>query len=228
MQKYVLDVSSRKTTGRGAARRLRAEGKIPASIYGQGNARSITVSAVDFRDLNRKIGGGAALLELKDEEGEMSLCLVQDIQQHAYKGRIDHIDFQEVERGHAFKTKVPVHLKGESDCVGVKNEGGVLDQKSHEIDIRCRPSKLPDSIIVDVSGLTVGGTIQICDLPEVDGVEYLGEENLVIVSIQQPTVFVDSAQAVEEVSSEDISSEDLTRDSEETSDGGSENESENK
>ena len=217
MQQHTLTIVSRKETGRGVARRLRAAGKIPASLYGQGNARSITVSEVDFRDLNRKIGGGAALVELIDEDGESALCLVQDIQHHAYKRRIDHIDFQEVERGHAFKTRVPVHLEGEADCLGVKNEGGVLDQKSHEIDIRCRPSKLPDSILADVSSLAVGGTIQISDLPAIDGVEYLGDPSLVIVSVQQPTVFVETTETVDEIAADGVPATEVSGDSSEDS-----------
>ena len=225
MQQYTLNIASRKETGRGVARRLRAEGKIPASLYGQGNARSITVSAVDFRDLNRKIGGGAALVELTDEEGESALCLVQDIQHHAFKRRIDHIDFQEVERGHAFKTRVPVHLEGEADCLGVKNEGGVLDHKSHEVDIRCRPSKLPDFVVADVSNLAVGETIQISDLPKVDGVEYLGESSLVIVSVQQPTVFVETAEAADEIAADEVPATEVSDDSGEGSEEGSKEDS---
>jgi large subunit ribosomal protein L25 len=193
MQQHTLKITNRENTGRGVARRLRAEGKIPASLYGQGNARSITVSAVDFRDLNREIGGGAALVELTDEKGEVALCLVQDIQYHAIKGSVDHIDFQEVERGHSFTTKVPVHLTGEEDCVGVKNDGGVLDQKAHEVEIRCRPSKLPDHISVDVAGLAVGEAIHIGGLPVVEDVEYLGDPELVVVSVQHPTVAAESS-----------------------------------
>lgn len=204
MQQYTLNIASRENTGRGVARRLRAAGKIPASLYGQGNARSISVSAVDFRDLNREIGGGAALVELKDEKGESALCLVQEVQYHAVKSTIDHIDFQEVERGHAFTTKVPVHLQGEADCVGVKQGGGVIDHKSHEVEIRCRPSKLPDHVVADVSALAVGEAIHISELPAIEGVEYLGEPDLIIVSVQHPTVAVETSTEVEAVAADEV------------------------
>ncbi|WPJ97586.1 50S ribosomal protein L25 [Coraliomargarita algicola] len=206
---HTLNITNRENTGRGVARRLRAEGKIPASLYGQGNARSITVSAVDFRTLNREIGGGAALVELTDEKGESALCLVQDVQYHAVKSTVTHIDFQEVERGHSFTTKVPVHLVGEEDCVGVRNEGGIIDHKSHEIEIRCRPSKLPDHVNADVSGLAVGEAIHIADLPVIEDVEYLGEPAQVIVSCQAPTVAVetsdDASVAADEVPATKVS-----------------------
>jgi large subunit ribosomal protein L25 len=219
MQTYTLNIVNRENTGRGVARRLRAEGKIPASLYGQGKARSITVSAVDFRDLNREIGGGAALVELKDDKGEAALCLVQEVQHHAIKGTVDHIDFQEVERGHSFTTKIPTHLIGEADCAGIK-DGGVLDHKSLEVDIRCRPSKLPECVEVDVTNLQVGDAIHISDLPALDEVEYLGEPIQVIVSIQQPTVAAepsdgeDEAVAADEVPATKVSDDDASSDSE--------------
>ncbi|MEM7790438.1 MAG: 50S ribosomal protein L25 [Verrucomicrobiota bacterium] len=197
MEQHTLNVVTREATGRGIARRLRAEGKVPASVYGKGKARSISVSAVDFRSLNREIGGGAALVELVDEKGEKALSLIQDVQIHATKDTVDHIDFQEVERGHSFVTHIPVHLVNQSEAVGVRIGGGVVDHKAYEVEIRCRPSKLPDQVKVDVATLDIGDAIHISDLPALDGVEYLGEPSLVIVSIQAPTVAVETASETE-------------------------------
>ncbi|MEM8866660.1 MAG: 50S ribosomal protein L25 [Verrucomicrobiota bacterium] len=197
MDQHTLNVLTREATGRGVARRLRSEGKIPANISANGSARSISVSAVDFRALNREIGGGAALVELVDEKGEKALSLIQDVQHHATKDTVEHIDFQEVARGHSFVTHVPVQLVNQSEATGVKNEGGVLDHKAHEVEIRCRPSKLPDHVEVDVIDLSVGGAIHISDLPVIEGVEYLGDPSLVIVSVQAPTVTVESTEDAE-------------------------------
>lgn len=214
MQQFKLNIASREATGRGPARRLRAEGKIPASLYGQGNARSITVNAVDFRDLNRQIGGGAALIELADEKGGSVLSLIQEIQRDAIRGNVKHIDFQEVERGHSFVTSVPVHLTGEADSLGVKNDGGVIDHKTHELEIRCRPSNLPNGINVDVSGLAVGAAIHISDLPAIEGVEFLGEPVQVIVSCQHPTVAVEPSEGAEAVSASEVPSSKVKSDAE--------------
>jgi len=188
MQKFKLNIVTRENTGRGFARRLRAEGKIPASLYGQGKARSVTVSAVDFRDLNRELAGASALVELTDDKGVVILSLVQEVQRHAIKDCVNHIDFQEVERGQSFNTQIGVHLIGEADCVGVRDNGGVIDHKTYQIDIRCRPSKLPEYVEVDVSGLNVGDAFHIRDLAEIEGVEFLDEPARVLVSIQAPTV----------------------------------------
>jgi len=223
MQQYTLNITNRECTGRGVARRLRASGKIPASLYGQGNARSITVAAVDFRDLNREIGGGAALVELTDEKGDTALCLVQDVQHHAVKSIIEHIDFQEVERGQAFNTKIPVQLVGEADCIGVKNDGGVLDHKTLEIDIRCRPSKLPEHVEADVSELAVGDALTIADLPVIEDVDYMGEPKQVIVSVQHPTVAAEPTEdEVEEVAADEVPATKVSDDEGDSDDDSSE------
>ncbi len=204
MQTHKLTYQDREKTGRGVNRRLRSSGRIPASLYGQGKARSISVSAIDFRTLNREIGGSAAVIELHDEKGGKALSLVQEIQKDPVKGSIDHIDFQEIERGHSFETHVPVSLIGESDAIGVKNEGGVIDLMAHEVDIRCRPSKLPEHVEVDVSQLSVGQAVHIRDLPELEGVEYLGNPDQVVVSCQPPTVAVESTETEEPVAADEV------------------------
>jgi large subunit ribosomal protein L25 len=204
MQQFKLNIVNRENTGRGVARRLRAEGNIPACVYSKGKSRSISLSVVDFRDLKREIGGGAALIELVDEKGETALTHVQEIQRNAVKNCITHIDFHEVARGESFVAHVPVHLTGEADAIGVKNEGGVIDHKTHDVEIRCRPSKLPDHVEVDVSGLAVGEAIHISDLPALDGVEYLGTPIQVIVSCQPPTVAAAATEEVEEVAADEV------------------------
>jgi large subunit ribosomal protein L25 len=203
MQTYSLNIVSRENTGRGFARRLRNDGRLPAALYGQGQARSISVSAVEFRNLSREIGGGAAVIELKDESGETVISLVQSIQRDAIKGTIDHIDFQEIERGHAFTTKIPVQLVGEADCVGVR-DGGVIDFQTHEVEIRCRPSKLPENVEVDVSKLAVNEAVHISDLPELSDVEYLGEPSTIIISVQPPTVVAETDAESESVGADEV------------------------
>lgn len=204
MKQFKLNIINRENTGRGVARRLRAEGNIPACVYSKGNSRSISLSVVEFRDLKRSIGGGAALIELVDEKGAIALVNIQEIQRNAVKNCINHIDFLEVARGESFVAQVPVHLINEAEALGVKNEGGMIDHKTHEVEIRCRPSKLPDHIEVDVKDLVVGGAIHISELPVVDGVEYLGAPIQVIVSCQPPTVVVASGETAEVVAADEV------------------------
>lgn len=204
MNQFKLNIINRENKGRGVARRLRAEGNIPACVYSKGNSCSVSLSLVEFRELKRSIGGGAALIELVDEKGETALTHIQEIQRNAVKNCITHIDFHEVARGESFVAQVPVHLIGEADAIGVKNEGGVIDHKTHQVEIRCRPSKLPDHIEVDVKDLAVGGAIHISDLPVVDGVEYLGTPIQVIVSCQPPTVAIEEPEDAVEVAADEV------------------------
>ena len=200
MNQLKLKVVSRESSGTSAARRTRAEGLIPANISGKGNSRSIAVNAIEYRNLSRALGEEASLIELTDDKGEEILTLVQSVDQHPIKGTINHIDFQEVKRGESFVTNVPIHLVNEESCEGVKNSGGVIDFKSHEVEIRCRPSKLPEHVVADVANLDVGQALHISDLPALDGVEYLGNDIQVIVSVQPPTVApADDAPAEEAV-----------------------------
>lgn len=228
MQQYTLKVANRETTGSRSARRLRRSGNIPACVYSsKGDARHITVGGKNFLTLSRELAGGAALVELTDDKGETALTFVKDIQQDAIRDSVQHIDFYEVERGEAFTMNVPVHLEGETKAPGVADEGGMIDHKSHELEIRCRPSKLPDHIPVDVSGLSVGDAIHISDLAEIEGVEFLGEPAQVIVSCQPPTVAPkpEEVSAEEEVAADEVPASNVKDDDAEESEG---DETENK
>jgi len=204
MKQFKLNILSRENTGRGVARRLRAAGNIPACVYSKGNSRSISLSVVEYRELKRSIGSGAALIELVDEKGETALVSIQDVQRDTFKNCINHIDFLEVARGESFVAHVPVHLINASEAAGVRLEGGIVDHKTHEVEIRCRPSKLPDHVEVDVKDLAVGDALHISELPAIEGVEYLGNPIQVIVSIQAPTVAVASADASDEVAADEV------------------------
>ncbi|MGK0176619.1 MAG: large subunit ribosomal protein L25 [Lentimonas sp.] len=197
MQQFKLNVVNRENAGRGVARRLRAEGKIPACVYSKGNSRSISFSAIEFRELRRSISG-AALIELTDEKGEIALTHIQEIQRNVIKSSIDHVDFYKVESGETFTAQIPVHLVGESESIGVRNEGGMIDHKTHALEVRCIPSKLPDSIEVDVKDLEVGGAIHISDLKVLEGVEYMDTPSQVIVSCQPPSVFEEVSETAED------------------------------
>ena len=196
MQQFKLNVINREGTGRGAARRLRSEGRIPACIYSKGDSRSISLSVVEFRELRRSFSG-AALIELTDENGETALTHIQEVQRNVVKNSIDHIDFHEVESGEAFVVNIPVHLVGEGESIGVRNQSGILDHKTHSLEIRCVPSKMPDRIDVDVRKLAVGEAIHVGDLTILEGVEYMDTPSMIIVSCQPPAEFSEETETEE-------------------------------
>lgn len=220
MNQYQLKVVSREQASRGAVRRLRAAGQIPANVFGKGEARAVTVSAVEFRNLSREIAGEAALVELNDEKGDATLTQVKSVQRNAIKGSVDHIDFQIVTRGEAMTTSIPVSVVNESECVGVKIDGGMVEVQLHEVEVRCRPSKMPDNVPVDVAELKAGASIHVRDLPAIDGVEYLGNEDTVVVACaaakvvaEEPAATTEDAAPAEEAAAAEEASEETPAES---------------
>ena len=123
---------------------------------------SLSVEDKEMRILLRKASGTSSLMRLIGEEGEDELVLIKELQQDRIRDRILHIDFVQVKRGEDLQTSVPISLLGEAE--GVKVEGGILEVLANDIEIRCRPSKLPSIIELDISKLGLGGNLQIKDL----------------------------------------------------------------
>ena len=216
MQKYTLNIKTRNPANKGSLKQLRKSGEIPGNIYGKGNARAVSVSTIAFRNVNKEIGGGAGLIELKDENGDLALTHVKGVQVNPISRIIEHIDFHEVARGETFDSKIPVVLSGMNDCLGVKNEGGILDHKTLELEIRCRPSKLPENISVDVSELNVGDAIHVDDLEAIEDVEFLNTGIQVIVSCQPPTVAVATDEPIVAEETEEIADSEVANTGEES------------
>ena len=219
MQKYTLNVNTRIPSNKGALKQLRKAGEIPGNIYSKGDAKSISVTTIAFRNVNKEIGGGAGLIELKDENGDLALTHVKGVQVNPISHVIEHIDFHEVARGETFDSKIPVVLTGVNDCLGVKNDGGMLDHKTLELEIRCRPSKLPENITVDVSVLNVGDAIHVDDLGAIEDVEFLNTGVQVIVSCQPPTVAAAADEAESTVASEETAEGDASSEASESAEG---------
>ena len=173
-----IGVQKREKVGRGNCRRLRKNGRIPAVFYGKDCNETYSMAEPDFRAMDKS--SGAALVELAPEEGDTSLALIKEIQRDPCTDEVLHVDFIEVTRGQELQTRVPLVINGEA--VGVKLEGGILDVMTREIEVRCRPSQLPSAIEIDVSDLTLGDSFHISGLPEIDGVTYLADDDLTLVS----------------------------------------------
>jgi len=176
----VLKVSPREDLGKSASRNLRKQGSIPAVFYGKDKVKHYTVNDSNFRSLLRNTGGSISLLELDNDSGDKDLALLKDLQIDSVKDKILHIDFQEVTRGQDLVAKVPLVVEGEAE--GVKNMGGILEILLNEIEVKCRPSKLPAQVLVDVSKLNIGENLQIKDLNAIDGVEFTADPATNLVS----------------------------------------------
>lgn len=168
------------------AGRLRAEGKVPAVLYGHGVEP--TALAVDHRALRAALNTDAglnALLDL-DVEGTHHLAMARQLQRNPIKGTLDHVDFVVVRRDEVVTIEVPVHLVGDADQV-VKNDG-VVDQQVHALTVHAKPGDIPGAIEVDISALAIGDTIRVGDVKLPSGVTTdLDPEDAVVIG-QPPQV----------------------------------------
>lgn len=186
-----IEISADKRTlqGKGASRRLRGSGKVPAIIYGGDQAaQSIEM---DHNDLYHKLkleAFHASVLTL-DVAGKKEPVLLRDIQMHPYKQQVLHVDFQRVDKNKKIHMKVPLHFINAEVAPGVKTSGGIVSHILTEVDISCLPDDLPEFIAVDLAELTAGHTLHLSDLVMPKGVETvaLGKgENLPVATIVIP------------------------------------------
>lgn len=181
-----LSAERREGTGKGPARRLRMEGKVPAVLYGKDmETIHLTVDAREALHLFQSISVENTIIELRvSGDKAPHQALVRDIQTHPYKPDLVHIDFLRIQKGVAVDLEVPIRLEGVP--VGVKLHGGTVEQNVHELAIRCIPSRIPDEIVVDVSGMDVGDSVHVSELDPGEGVEILVSGDLTVCSVAAP------------------------------------------
>ena len=137
MEERTLTISLKNRNKKSQNRRLRREGKIPAVIYGNTDAQALIIDEHEFNTKFPVISENI-IISLKGDSREHDV-LIKDYQENIMTGRIEHIDFYEIERGKMLKTHIPVHLKGVSPGV---REGGVLETLIHELEVACLPKDL--------------------------------------------------------------------------------------
>src|SRR6188508_3319141 len=172
-ERVKLEVTEREGRGSADSRRLRNEGLVPGVLYGRGKTPHPFV--VHERELRRALSGDSglhAILDVVVGEGTAYPAVLKDYQQEVPSGRLAHIDLHEVRLDHPIQTQVAVELIGEP--AGVK-EGGVLSQVSRELNVEALPMEIPDHLELDVSGMAIGDTLRLVDLPAQEGVTYLDD-----------------------------------------------------
>lgn len=168
MAEIKLAVKTGRTLGSRPANRLRAEGNIPAVVYGLGS-EPIPVSVV-WRELRLALTTDAGLNALIDLEvdGDSKLAIVKDLQRHPIRGAVTHIDFLLINRDEILTVEVPIIVEGEA--LEVTREDGMADQVMFHLPVQARPADIPNDIIVDISALTIGESIRVSDLALPEGV----------------------------------------------------------
>jgi large subunit ribosomal protein L25 len=180
-----IDVQKRAEFGSRVSRRLRKTGKVPGVVYGTPEGDTISFE-VDSRELRRVLVGSGALIDLT-VDGSARPVILKDMQLHPVRGHLVHVDFLQVRLDEKIQTTVPLHAEGGEESPGVK-EGGVLELPTHELNIEALPTAIPDSITVDVSGLSMAETMHLSALTPPEGVTFLDDpEETIIATIVIPS-----------------------------------------
>ena len=190
-----LSASSRSTTGKGVARKLRAAGRVPAIIYGHNRQpQPLEINAHELQLLLEKNPYQSTVIELAFDGGS-ARTLIREIQRHPFKKQILHVDFQELVAGEKVTVKVPLHFVGTPD--GVRHGGGILDQIMHDLEISVDPSNIPHHITVDVNPLTIGHSIHAGEIALPEGVTLLSDADSTVCVCAAPKVEIEETPAVE-------------------------------
>lgn len=196
-----LRVEARDTYGKGAARRLRRDGKIPGNLYGHG-MEPVAIEA-DQRALEQLIGSISVdntLIDLQLGGGRPKSVLIREIQRHPVRSDILHIDFFAIQAGEKVRVDVPIRLEGIP--LGVRNAGGILQQTRYELEVECLPRDIPEFFELDVSALEIGDSLHIGDL-ETGDVTVLEDAEFTVCSVLAPkVVLAEEEEAAEEVPEE--------------------------
>jgi large subunit ribosomal protein L25 len=197
MSEFVVAAESRTETGTGPNRRLRGRGLIPGIVYGAGRAAvSVAVSPRDITEILRSASGENTLFDI-EIEGERRKVILKEFQREPLKGQLLHADFFEVALDKLIEVSVPIELEGTP--IGVKNQGGLLDFITRELEIECLPTDIPEKFTVDVSGLELNRHLRVSEvtLPS-DRITLLTDADVVIAHVVTPRADVAAAEEEEE------------------------------
>ena len=189
MAKQVKLSATRRTgTGRSAVRKIKAQGAVPAVIYGgKLEPEPLQVSKRDISLMLSHASGENILVELEiDGDATGRLALVQEVQHSPVGGDILHVDFHAVSMDQMIEADVPLEPTGTPE--GVKTFGGLLEQSLRSLEIECLPKDLPDLITVDVSHLNIGDAIHVKEIQLPEGVKTRISPDLTVFSVVAPTV----------------------------------------
>ena len=187
---FDLIAEIREDQGKGASRRLRRDGKVPAIIYGAG--RPPRNLAFDHNKVLRQLENESfysSVLNIKVGDKSQA-AILKDLQRHPSKRLVMHMDFQRIVEDEEIRMNVPLHFVGEEDAPGVKLQGGTVSRLITDVEVSCLPRYLPEFIEVDISGLELDQTLHLSDIKLPEGVEMPElaqgpEQDQIIVSIHE-------------------------------------------
>ena len=181
---FEIKAQQRNLQGTGASRRLRAAGKVPGIVYG-GVEQPLSIE-VDHNEILlalRKEAFQSSVINL-NFDGKKQAVLLRDVQAHAYKKIVLHVDFQRIDDTHEIHIKVPMHFINADIAPGVKLSGGIVSHVTTELDVKCLAKNLPEFLTVDLKDLVSGHSIHAADVKFPEGVKLAhADQNPVIATI---------------------------------------------
>lgn len=182
-----LAARRRSETGKGAARKVRAAGLVPAVIYGKDlDTTPLTVDATEASHLFHSISVDNTIVNLRiDDEAEETETLVREIQMHPFRPEILHVDFYRLQRGVAVEVDVPINYVGTPEGV---RQGGNLEMILHELRVKCVPSKIPEDVEIDTSVLEIGASVHAGDVEIGEAIELLTDPAQTLCLVAVPKV----------------------------------------
>jgi large subunit ribosomal protein L25 len=185
---FTFGADIRETQGKGASRRLRHAGKVPAVLYGGHQAAQALI--LDQQNLltmidDERFYSSIVQLKIGDKTQE---AIIKDIQMHPARNVVVHVDLQRVSENERIRIHLPIHFKGESISPGVKTQGGVVSHMRADVEVSCLPKDLPEFLELDLSGMSLNDTKFLADIPLPAGVVIpeLTRKNAPVVSIHSP------------------------------------------
>jgi len=205
MSDFIIEAESREKTGKGASRRMRRQGLIPAILYGAGKpdvAMTLNQLAINKMLDNERFYTSLLELQIKGQRGKHT-ALVKAVQWDPMTDTAMHIDFHRASSSDTVHVEVPVHALNFEKCPGCI-KGGNLDVIRHTLEVVCRADNIPDSFEIDCSGMDIGDVVHVDDIPTGDGVEIPHEVNFTVITLLAPTVAEEEpeAEAVEAAEAE--------------------------
>ena len=192
MSDVKLSVEPRTEFGSGPAGRYRREGKVPATVYGlDADPQSILCNGRELERILHGASGANTLITLNLGDGD-ALALARQIQRHATRGDLVHVDFVRISRNIAVAAEIPLHIEGEAPGA---RQGGLLEQLLFSVTVEAMPGNIPNELIVDVSALELGDQIHVSDLKVAAGVEIQQEADALVVQVAIPRGLGDEDEA---------------------------------
>ena len=232
-----LNAELRSDSGKGASRRLRRQGLVPAIVYGgDKDPAMISIAHNEFIHELENEAIYSQVIELRVDERRQEVIL-RDLQRHPYKNRVIHADFYRIDQNKPINVTVPLHVLNEENCVGVRQDGGVISHLVTDIEVIALPRNLPEYLEIDARDLHLGETLHLTDIKLPEGVEIVAlshlegvediehdDHNVGVLTVFKPRQEVIEEEAPEAPEAPEVEGEEAAADGGEEASGDSQDE----